>query len=398
MKTLHLASLALLAAALPIAACGGDDTSSSTAGTGGGGGSGGSGVGGAGGTSPSGLPAKEDLVVGEWNEIQPGGETICSRGTPYSFWVLPGKTDKVVVDFIGGGACWDEFTCGVADAIFSDSVEDVRAVIEAGEASGFYDHANADNPIADYWHVIIPYCTGDIHWGNAVTTYGEGDKAVTIQHKGAVNASAVVGWVYENFASPEQLFVTGCSAGSYGSLLWSSHIMEHYPESKVFQFGDSGAGVITQDFFQDSFPSWNAEQAFPNWIPELNPESVDLYTKELADLYTGISNHYPEHVMSQYNTIRDENQVFYFQAMGGGGVDEWTVAMQASIAKIESGAERFASYTAPGEQHCILPYDNFYTVETNGVRLVDWLKSSLESNATPESAACQAAECDAATP
>jgi hypothetical protein len=383
--------LGLVAAAtFAIAAAGcGDDANNDD----GGGGAGGQpGTGGEGGGPPPTLP---QLAEG-WNEINPP-DTICSRGTPYAFWAKPGKVNKVIIDFIGGGACWDEFTCSVADSIFEPDVESVRQAIMDDTPEGIYDHANPANPFADWYHVIVPYCTGDIHWGDAVTTYGTGEDAVTINHKGAVNARAVLDWVYQGFSKPEQVLVTGCSAGSYGAALWSGHVMNHYTDSEVFQFGDSGAGIITQDFFTNSFPSWNAEQAFPAFIPALDPSKVDILTMALPDLYAGIANHFPEQKMSQYNTFLDDNQTFYFVAMGGSGAEEWSQLMQASITDIESRAPNFAAYTAPGEQHCIIPYDNFYTVQSNGVLLVDWLRSMVEK-ASFDSVTCQGAECEQPTP
>lgn len=353
----------------------------------------GSGAGGSGGAAPT-LP---DLPEGTWTEFNPEG-TICSRGTPYAYFVRPGKVNKVIVDFIGGGACWDEFTCGLADAIFDPDVEGIRAAILDNEPHGIYDHSRADNPFADWYHVVVPYCTGDIHWGDAITTYGAGTPdEVTINHKGAVNARTVLKWVYDNFSAPEQVFVQGCSAGSYGAALWSADIMNHYPNSEVFQFGDSGAGIITQEFFTDSFPSWNAQAAFPAFIPELDPSKVDILQLALPDLYAGIANHFPEQKMSQYNTFLDDNQTLYFVAMGGSGAEEWSGLMQQSVAEIENRAPNFTAYTAPGEQHCIGPYDNFYTVQSNGVRLIDWLRGMIEKTSF-ESVMCQGAECEQATP
>ena len=32
--------------------------------------------------------------------------------------------------------------------------------------SSFYDKSHPDNPIKNWHHIVIPYCTGDIHWGN----------------------------------------------------------------------------------------------------------------------------------------------------------------------------------------------------------------------------------------
>lgn len=389
MLSRRIPRFALGFAALAAFGCGDDG------GAPGGGGSGGSpSEGGGGGGEPT-LPVLQE----GWNELNPGGDTICSRGTPYAFWARPGKVNKVIVDFIGGGACWDEFTCGVADAIFEPDVQSVRDWIADGTlAEGIYDHDNPDNPFADWYHVVVPYCTGDIHWGNAVTTYGAGTPdEVTINHKGAVNSRAVLDWVYKSFSAPEQVLVTGCSAGSYGSALWSADVMNHYKTSEVFQFGDSGAGIITQQFFTDSFPSWNAEEAFPAYIPELDPAKVDILQMALPDLYAGIANHFSNQKMSQYNTFLDDDQTFYFVAMGGSGAEEWSQLMRSSIAEIEERAPNFAAYTAPGDQHCIVPYANFYTVQANGVRLVDWLRSMIEK-ASFDSVMCQGAECEGPTP
>jgi hypothetical protein len=36
------------------------------------------------------------------------------------------------------------------------------------------------------------------------------------------------------------------------------------------------------------------------------------------------------------------------------------------------------SYTAPGDGHGILEFDLFYTLEVDGVKLVDWLEALLD--------------------
>ncbi len=328
------------------------------------------------------VPWQPELEHGGWNEFNPGGETMCSRDTPYAYWVHPGTVNKLVIDFFGGGACWNQSTCSVADAIFEDSVDPIRDAIEAELYVGIYDRDHEANPFRDWWHVVVPYCTGDVHWGNSSQLYGSGLNSFVIEHKGAVNSRAVLDWVYANFRAPEQIFVTGCSAGSYGSALWSSHIMEHYPDSRVIQFGDSGAGVITQSFFADSFPIWQAEDAFPSWIPSLDPNTNDLLEAELADLYAGVAGAYPEQKMSQYNTVLDGTQVYYFEVMGGSGAAEWSNLMLESIAEIESRADNFCAYLAPGESHCIVTRNSLYTRESDGVLLVDWLGDLLAGTET----------------
>lgn len=43
---------------------------------------------------PDGLPSAP--AQGEWMAIEPAGETVCSRGTPYRFFVRGGRSDRVI--------------------------------------------------------------------------------------------------------------------------------------------------------------------------------------------------------------------------------------------------------------------------------------------------------------
>jgi len=154
-----------------------------------------------------------------------------------------------------------------------------------------------------------------------------------------------------------------------GSIGWAPYIIDHYPSSYVAQLGDCGAGVITDTFFSDSFPSWNAESFFPDWI-----EGLDVPIEELAleKLYIEIANYYPNHFFSQYNTHNDENQRFYYTAMGGEDED-WSPKMYEKIEAIIDAAPTFRSYIAGGVKHVVLPYEEFYTYQVDGVRLRDWV-------------------------
>ena len=188
--------------------------------------------------------------------------------------------------------------------------------------------------------------------------------------------------------------MTGGSAGSYGAALWSADVMNHYPNAEVFQFGDSGAGIMPEGFFTDA---WNAKAALPAYISELDPSKVDILTLSMADLYAAIANHFPKQRMSQYSACRDHEQVFYFIEIGGTDAQEFSGLLQASWAEIEQRAPNFASFLAPGEQHGILSDDHFYTVRANGVALVDWLRNMVEKTSF-DSVACQGAECEQPTP
>jgi hypothetical protein len=310
---------------------------------------------------------------GDWAKIAPGGETSCARGDDFHFFVRGGSVNKLAIVFDGGGACWDAETCGLADAIFSPLADD--ALPEPGAGVG--DYANEENPLRDWYSVFIPYCTGDLHWGDSVMRYtADGQPDVEIRHKGQANVRAVLDWVYARFERPETILITGISAGAYGSLGWAPHVMQHYPESFVVQLGDSGAGVITETFFADSFPSWKAESLLLGWSDD---EEVDLATLGLEDLYIRAASAFPTNVFSQYNTYHDENQRFYYTAMGGKDED-WSPKMRAKLKSIIAGAPNFRSYLSGGELHGILPYPEFYDYRAGGVRLRDWVAELVSGN------------------
>lgn len=337
-----------------------------------------------------GLP--DPPAAGTWIAIEPGGDTICSRGTDYRFFVRGGRSDRVVIDFQGGGACWDEVTCGAAGALdlFSDDVGtlDQFTAWIAANGQGGYLSDDAENPFRDWTIVHVPYCTGDIHWGDAAATYGEADP-MTIQHRGFVNASAALDWTYARFTNPANVFVSGCSAGAYGAVLHSAYIANHYPSARVSVFADSGAGIITSSFLEDSLPNWNAQPNLPSFVPGLD---VPLTELSLADLYIRIGQRFPAMRLAQTNTNYDQDQVFFYTAMGGTATD-WPGEMRGSHDSIAAATSNFTSYVPGGSVHCAGIYPIFQERTVGGVSLVDWTEQLATGETMPARVVCEGAEC-----
>jgi hypothetical protein len=176
--------------------------------------------------------------------------------------------------------------------------------------------------------------------------------------------------------------VAGCSAGGYGSILWAPAIMSRYSGASVVHLSDSAAGVVPQGFFTTVMASWDVTSAWPKDIPPLALETLDPAKVTLADLYTGIAGHYPLSTFSQFNTLADSTQIFFY-ALSGAGLAatpaNWSAHMQSSVAALRAANPNFVSYTAPGTQHCIINSAGFYTTAVGGVRLVDWVNGLLSA-------------------
>ena len=177
------------------------------------------------------MPSKDQLPPGQWNQISPGGATICGHGAPYSFYYREGSGQNLLIDFQGGGMCWNGQTCSpTADKTFDDNINpgdpsDNPALFPVG----ITDFSNPENPFINDDMVFVDYCTGDFHTGNNDQGYTYNDTYFDVKHNGYVNASTVLNWVYANIPVPDSVFVTGCSAGSVGAAYWSADIKAHYP-------------------------------------------------------------------------------------------------------------------------------------------------------------------------
>ena len=158
--------------------------------------------------------------------------------------------------------------------------------------TGIYDHANPANPVGDWYHVFVSYCTADVHLGDSTEVYTTDSGETKIERNGQNNVAAVLDWVGAEFEAPEAVFVTGCSAGAYGAALYTPQLAARYPDADITQLGDCGAGIIPETFATgtDGLRRWN--------IGAVLPDGVDLSggvpATFLADACTAIVNTYPE--------------------------------------------------------------------------------------------------------
>ena len=303
-----------------------------------------------------------------WKAVEvPGG--VCADGSPYRFYVSPGDPRKVVVDFEGGGACWEQATCGPESGTYRKRVD----VQELYLAQGIYNRMSVANPFFGWTHVFVPYCTGDLHVGRATVDYG----GFKVHHQGARNAQAALEYVFRNHTNPERVFVTGCSAGAYGAVLWADKILATYKNAQIAVCGDAGVGVVTEDF--PGFTAWNPR------LPELPGLSSP---PKVSEIYRALAQAYPKAVLAQYTTLLDGTQIYFYALMkkeaapSEATAREWAVAAERAVGFPASEAN-YTYYLAPGSQHCILPRPELYTLKVGEVSFLDWLRALAEGRTPP---------------
>jgi hypothetical protein len=309
-----------------------------------------------------------------WQKIEPGGATVCARGTPYAYWTHEGASDDLLIYFEPGGGCWSADTCAVGSGFFDDNVIDRED--SPAYQDGIFNFENADNPFKAYDMVYVSYCTGDVHMGSNTQTYSNASTTLTIEHQGFTNASTVLEWVYENHPEPDSVFITGCSAGSVGSAFHAPYIIEQYPDTRIAQLGDSLSFTYHRPLNMQT--DYHAHDNFPMWIEALQEMEVGNFT--MSGYISAVANAYPDIIFSEYNTQHDRVQVSFYRAVGGKD-ENWVKDFEANIGAIQDAAPNFRSFTAGGDSHCILPLARFYTYGVEGVSFRAWIDALAKGEA-----------------
>ncbi|HUS66544.1 MAG TPA: pectin acetylesterase-family hydrolase [Kofleriaceae bacterium] len=233
---------------------------------------------------------------GEWEMIEPEG-AVCGNGSQYRFFVNYSETSNdVVVALEPGGACWDYESCtgqnGIRGAANVDGIPEDHTDFGT-RIVPFFQREYEDNATHDWNLVYVPYCTGDVHTGNAVVEYedpsGEADP-ITFHHNGHANMMAVIDWMAGEFQQVPQMLVTGCSAGGAGASINYWFIRQGLPGvERAYLLADSGpifpSGGYSDLLHAKVRESWQVDSILGDLPPSFDPEDFGTLNTTLADAF-----------------------------------------------------------------------------------------------------------------
>lgn len=205
----------------------------------------------------------------EMVELPASSGAACGNGTPYRFFVnrTPLSKDLVMV-YEGGGACWDQNAClgiGRLGATNPDGISPNYLHELNNAAYGLVTPFSARNdPFqavqTQSWNIVyLPYCTGDVHSGSKVVTYGDADPAhPRVQyHRGQANIRGAAQWLRDTLGRPQNMLLTGFSAGGVGSTVTYDLVRGILqPQGRASLLADSGPLM--------SAPSNGAPEQYPS--------------------------------------------------------------------------------------------------------------------------------------
>jgi hypothetical protein len=367
-RSQRLALLLLLAAlAATVAACGGNNNDDRGA---------------AATTAPATAAAPGDQ---KWKKVAPGGDCECADGSEFAFWERRADPTKVVFFLDGGGVCFDATTCaftglnhqGVANYDWSIWGED------PAREDGIFNFARADNPFRGYSFIYVPSCTGDMHLGDVTREYSP---KLTVEHKGYVNGTTALSYLAKHYPDAAQVIVVGKSNGSVAAPVYGGLVADLLPDAQITVFGAQSGWIPDDPDLNAKFLGelWGAYDNMPDWKVNHGLTARDWGPPRFW-IQAGL--HDPKIVLARFDYAYDRAAA---QGAASLGLDpsKLLAVIDANEATIERAGVILHSYTAPGDGHGILEWPRFYTMEVNGVKLVDWM-TRLIAGETVDDVHCQ---------
>jgi hypothetical protein len=215
----------------------------------------------------------------------------CGDGSKTGLAVSPGAGADLLVFFDGGGACWNLTTCEVLRTAVDDNFSrstfetELRDFIPSSITARAHLPAALDRPTI----VFVPYCTGDVHGGDAVTDYGIGFSN-RWWHKGHANVMAYLKRLGATFRNPGKLVVAGSSAGGFGALVNYEAFRWYWPDAQGYLIDDSGPALVNNDVPADLRDHW-----FNSWHLGVatDPFCLDCRTN-LSAAFTELAEMHPD--------------------------------------------------------------------------------------------------------
>jgi pectinacetylesterase len=211
------------------------------------------------------------LADEQWTWV-PFPRAECGGGSPTGLEInLTRRSSKVLLFMNGGGACYDAESCSpTCNAQFQLCAmnlggfqdADFRQFLATVQPGTIFDRASAANPFREFTWVFIPYCTGDFHIGNAISSYG-------IHHVGYANVTAYLDRLAPTFCHAERIVLAGASAGGFGAVFNYDQVKTAFGSIHVDLIDDSGPLMSESEMPLQTtmMTAWNGAPQIPAGCP-----------------------------------------------------------------------------------------------------------------------------------
>jgi hypothetical protein len=346
------------------------------------------GAGGGGITCPPTPPIEGPGITGpdhQWTWIPISGSR-CLDGSSTGIGLRMSSTStKLYVYLEGGGACFNEATCAIALGAFD------QAAFEAWAGTigqiGIFDTTADANPVRDWNAIYVPYCSGDVHAGDAAG----GDVPGGPQGQdflGYPNVGLYLQRILPTFRGASEVLLAGASAGGFGATLNYDRVAAAFCPLPVTLLDDSGPPMSDTYLAPCLQEQWRSLWDLSTTLPASCTDCIDADGGGIVNYVTYLASKWPSSHMGLVSSTEDAViSTFY-----GYGSDGCTSSTPLPGATYAAGLEdlrthylsptgRWGTYFVDSITHTYLLGPGFYTTTVNGKLLTDWIGDLLDGQA-----------------
>jgi Pectinacetylesterase len=311
----------------------------------------------------------------------PFSDSKCRDGSPTGIAVnLNPASTKVMIYMEGGGACFNQITCGANMSTFGRTEFDTWS---KRTLAGVMSRTDAANPVKDWNIVYVPYCTGDVHSGNNPAG----------QVPGVTGAQAFVGYanvglylkrLVPTFTSATQVLLTGVSAGGFGAAANYDQVAKAFGSVPVDMLDDSGPLMedpYVASCLQQSFLTmWGLDKTIAAACgASCSLDGGSDSSSFMLAYLKHIATTYPQRKFGLMDSL-DDGTITNFWGFGAANctsfVQETADVFTAGLNDIRTqmaAQGNFGAFYFPGTAHTTLGSSSFDTRVAGTTKLSDWV-------------------------
>jgi len=333
--------------------------------------------------------AKENI----WYQ-KPINGCVSSDGSPYNITLKKGTTNKLLINFVGGGLSWNQETATRPitisnmimgkESFYIPSLSPLQIKLMH---VGILRAKDSRNPFDD-WNIFnIPYTTADFHIGNNEFLYQDTKgKSRVLYHNGAKNVETALATLKEVFAeTPDILVITGQSAGGFGCVAHCPKIKDLYPDCKSVIVYSEGSHMNSPTWSNTVKNVWKASPDLQTYV-----KSNDL----IVDLFHYAQDNMPlDTLFLHSNSVWDVALVKYMHKMNHGkmavnaqALEEFHETLLSVVRKLKGEIANYSYYlTDFGKKRDETTPHIFsgtpkllYSDMQDGFSIANWLRKAIE--------------------
>ncbi len=209
--------------------------------------------------------------IGKWYAVDVD-DAVSSDGSKWQGYFRKGSENKVVLYFYGGGFSVNDYTAArsmdVDGGFYNPRLNTGLNVMTYAIKEWGIGNSADENIFRDWTFIGVPYCNGDFHSGTNVKEYTALDGSIkTIQYVGYNNYRKLITKLFNYIDdSPEQLLVTGSSAGGFGAAILADDAIELFNNPQDVTIHIDSSLLITEDWHDIMVREWNSPKALSDVV------------------------------------------------------------------------------------------------------------------------------------